>query len=626
MILFMIRNGFPVSRQRKLAWTLAQSGHEYSSRGLYQLVYSSGGKIWRATSSDSGQTWSGERLVAAGINPCIAASDSGTYIAFNASGTARLFKYSASGFVADLTQPWNGDASAEAAPVVARNDAAALLVYEKTNGKLGYTYYWMDSAVEWGEVPGAGDVWPAMRPALSATSTSRFALAWMDAGDNAVYYCDISIFPYPPPLVFWQKELISNPGWSIEGAPSVTFDALGYPAVAWASRYMPTDPRVVNFRQKLWNGWGTQATIIGLPDKDLWAPTLMSATNISYDSCLRIAHNEDTTDIMIEKLQGPLWQQSVLSPNLPRSIHPSGTDQAPLEFMRSMKLSIGPRGIFRQLSSSQEALRKEAHSTPLASSREITLSVDTTRVELRLGELMLQNGALLESLNLASGFDTLVVGRTKTVGEYLRSAPFLIDYGTLFKYRIGKRRTGTNAFPAGLQATMRLVDRMTKQPLASIAQISPNGLAQGRQDARLVHQIGQFSGHEAYVEIDLAGYTGNVGLRAIDYYHDPALSLPKEGAESPELRADIASFELEQNHPNPFERATEIALSLRNPAQVRLAVSNLLGQEVAVLADGYFPVGRHTFLFESGALPAGIYFCRARIDGAFRSITMQLVR
>ena len=70
---------------------------------------------------------------------------------------------------------------------------------------------------------------------------------------------------------------------------------------------------------------------------------------------------------------------------------------------------------------------------------------------------------------------------------------------------------------------------------------------------------------------------------------------------------------LGQNYPNPFgmthsgSGTTTIEYELSDAAMVRLAVYNVLGQEVAVLRNGSSGAGRHWNSFSPQNLPAGVY-------------------
>ncbi|MEP0548385.1 MAG: T9SS type A sorting domain-containing protein [Rhodothermales bacterium] len=66
-------------------------------------------------------------------------------------------------------------------------------------------------------------------------------------------------------------------------------------------------------------------------------------------------------------------------------------------------------------------------------------------------------------------------------------------------------------------------------------------------------------------------------------------------------------------HPNPFSGSAEIAFHLPSPGTARLAVYDMLGREVAVLADGRFDAGDHAVQLDGTELPSGVYL--VRIEG-----------
>ena len=70
------------------------------------------------------------------------------------------------------------------------------------------------------------------------------------------------------------------------------------------------------------------------------------------------------------------------------------------------------------------------------------------------------------------------------------------------------------------------------------------------------------------------------------------------------------AFGLAQNLPNPFAGQTQIAFSLGTPSDVRLALYDVLGREVAVLAQGMMEAGSHHVRFDAASLPAGQYLYR----------------
>jgi len=93
----------------------------------------------------------------------------------------------------------------------------------------------------------------------------------------------------------------------------------------------------------------------------------------------------------------------------------------------------------------------------------------------------------------------------------------------------------------------------------------------------------------------------------------------------------VTAFRLHQNYPNPFTRETRITYTLPEPATVTLRVFNLLGQEVARLADGvrqaagvYTATWDGTDLLGRKAAP-GVYFYRLEAGGTVLTRKMLLL-
>jgi hypothetical protein len=75
------------------------------------------------------------------------------------------------------------------------------------------------------------------------------------------------------------------------------------------------------------------------------------------------------------------------------------------------------------------------------------------------------------------------------------------------------------------------------------------------------------------------------------------------------------SLSLSQNYPNPFNPSTTIQFEVPADGHVELAVFNMLGQQVAVLADRQFEAGSHRLQFDAAHLPNGVYIYRLRSNG-----------
>ncbi|MEI6223010.1 MAG: T9SS type A sorting domain-containing protein, partial [bacterium] len=87
-----------------------------------------------------------------------------------------------------------------------------------------------------------------------------------------------------------------------------------------------------------------------------------------------------------------------------------------------------------------------------------------------------------------------------------------------------------------------------------------------------------------------------------------------------------ASFNLEQNYPNPFDSETKISYSLAIPAQVQLTVCNMFGQQVALLDEGFKPAGSFSADFKGDGLPSGIYYYRLQCGDRHETRKMTLIK
>jgi len=85
-------------------------------------------------------------------------------------------------------------------------------------------------------------------------------------------------------------------------------------------------------------------------------------------------------------------------------------------------------------------------------------------------------------------------------------------------------------------------------------------------------------------------------------------------------------FYLSQNYPNPFNPTTNIQFNLPTAANIRLSIHNVLGQTVAVLAEGMYSSGSHTLQFNGKGLASGLYFYRLASGDHVRIRKMTMIK
>ena len=87
-----------------------------------------------------------------------------------------------------------------------------------------------------------------------------------------------------------------------------------------------------------------------------------------------------------------------------------------------------------------------------------------------------------------------------------------------------------------------------------------------------------------------------------------------------------ASYALHSNYPNPFNPSTIIRFNVPEPANVHLAVYDLLGRRVALLIDASLNTGTHEVLFDASNLSSGTYLYRLETPGGSFTKRMTLLK
>jgi flagellar hook assembly protein FlgD len=132
--------------------------------------------------------------------------------------------------------------------------------------------------------------------------------------------------------------------------------------------------------------------------------------------------------------------------------------------------------------------------------------------------------------------------------------------------------------------------------------------------SRMQSALDQIMALEDSIRIELIGLVGSLtGVKT----EDAVGQLP--------CRPRLACY------PNPFNGRTVLRFELPEVGSVRLAIYNILGQQVRVLVDGHRPAGAHRVEWngrdDRGQQAAsGLYFCRMENDGVIITAKMLLVR
>jgi hypothetical protein len=85
-------------------------------------------------------------------------------------------------------------------------------------------------------------------------------------------------------------------------------------------------------------------------------------------------------------------------------------------------------------------------------------------------------------------------------------------------------------------------------------------------------------------------------------------------------------FGLEQNYPNPFNPTTEISFTLPKSTHVTIEIYNIIGQQVALLADETKAAGTHTVTWNAASVASGVYFYRLTTPDFVQTKKMLLMK
>jgi hypothetical protein len=126
-------------------------------------------------------------------------------------------------------------------------------------------------------------------------------------------------------------------------------------------------------------------------------------------------------------------------------------------------------------------------------------------------------------------------------------------------------------------------------------------------------QIGYIAGFGTTTESKAYSFT-DINLEAGKYtYRLKQIDFNGSYEYSNEINVDVTlplEYTLEQNYPNPFNPSTTIKYSVAEDGFVKLAIYNMLGEEVATIVNNVQKAGRYEVTFNANKLSSGVYVYR----------------
>jgi hypothetical protein len=87
-----------------------------------------------------------------------------------------------------------------------------------------------------------------------------------------------------------------------------------------------------------------------------------------------------------------------------------------------------------------------------------------------------------------------------------------------------------------------------------------------------------------------------------------------------------AGYSLSQNYPNPFNARTTIEFELDDESDVKLAVYDVTGAEVAILYNSNLEAGRHSASWDAADAASGVYYYRLSAESGSLARKMILLK
>lgn len=114
---------------------------------------------------------------------------------------------------------------------------------------------------------------------------------------------------------------------------------------------------------------------------------------------------------------------------------------------------------------------------------------------------------------------------------------------------------------------------------------------------------------------------------AVEVFSSPVTAIDEQESGHPLPE----TFRLHQNYPNPFNSETVIQFELVSECEVKVSVTNLLGQQIQVLIDDRMKAGTHQVRWDGRdsnglAVTSGIYFYEVQVGTSEGSGRMVLIR
>ncbi|MCB2205252.1 T9SS type A sorting domain-containing protein [bacterium] len=636
------------ANQRKIA---------YDDDSTYHAVYQSAGEIWYVRSED-GNIWEPEELVSnyshGASNPSIFVTDSSVYVTYMQDGEVALArKYQGDWGHYGLMHPFRSNC-ASTTPVVAAGKMCSdpygvpegdlvLVLWDnqsRINYELIWDYFGNTDTRDTGTIA-YNAIDPPKYPSIDNRSSFLYYTAAWREGD-VIKSAKLNI-PSCNPVAFYLGQIdlpdVTMANEKAIYAPSITHNADHKPVIAYECK-VPSilySDRWVNVRTYDYTSGSWNTTVYHLPYYQFTRYNGPISPSVDAHSSsvvcgggdigagLRVAYHQDWGGgIRVGSFECSYSANDQLMngesfPNLV-SYSPGGE----LREVYSAPFQTGP--FMHALRATNAQLTKTCV-PDMRMVRDLRLAIGGDISILGVTNLRVLHGNSVEDvIEWYEQSDTLVLGVDVSASELLRTETFTINNGDRFKYKSMLYSSNPNAMPNGVAIAVELrraSDDAILQQFALPLRSFPVDTAIWNDWSR---NLSAFANETVYISLGIDGsLPGNATTSTAKVWLEGQY-IPKASAGVDRDFPQPVGIELGQNHPNPFTGQTLVPFYLPKMTQIRLAVYNVMGQEVAVVTQGEFSAGQHELAFNANSLPAGTYLLKLYAGGQVVTRTMILTK
>lgn len=202
------------------------------------------------------------------------------------------------------------------------------------------------------------------------------------------------------------------------------------------------------------------------------------------------------------------------------------------------------------------------------------------------------NGTVLRSTNAGSSWVRINHFAT---AEHLRKVDAVLDGFNFTAVAVGDNGTILTSHDGGFTWALQTTTPFTTRHLYGVSLPHPDF-------GYIVGEIGTYAEAAAFLANNLS------------------VGISNSSSQVPE------KFNLSQNFPNPFNPSTKISFAIPQSQNVRLAVYDMTGKEVALLVNGNLNAGSYEYTFDGKNLNSGIYFYRLTAGNFTETKKMSLIK